>query len=162
MTSSSQQASKPVPTMPPMKRQQFKLFQTPLDLAHHYWKLLLLPGDSVIDATCGNGHDTLFLADLLLKRETKGQIIAIDAQPQAIAATKKRLEEHLLAPLLDQVNFFEQCHSSFPPTIEKESIALIVYNLGYLPGGNKQHTTLTATTKQSLEAENRKTFPEDL
>lgn len=132
------------------QRKQFKLFQTPLDLAHNYWQQLLKPGDCVIDATSGNGHDTLFLAKLILSDE-KGHIIALDIQQQAVENTRQLLKDNLKG-LPGNISTYRQCHSTFPSFLEKESVALIVYNLGYLPGGNKSLTTLSDTTLKSLEA----------
>ncbi|MBS0628358.1 MAG: hypothetical protein JSS09_09120, partial [Verrucomicrobia bacterium] len=50
-------------------RQNFPLFNTPIDLAHHFWESLLEDGDGVIDATCGNGKDSLKLAEYLQKKK---------------------------------------------------------------------------------------------
>lgn len=124
----------------------FQLFQTPLDLAHTYWQQFLNPGDRVIDATCGNGHDSLFLARLHCS------VIALDKQEQAIESTKKLLNEHLHKEHLKNVLFYTQCHSSFPSDLEWGSVALLVYNLGYLPGGDKKLTTESLITIKSLEA----------
>lgn len=135
-----------------MTRRQFSLFQTPIDLAHAYWRQLLVPGNCVIDATCGNGNDTLLLAQIVLQDGATGRIIAMDKQQQALDAARQLLARHLSSERLSHVSFYQQCHSSFPDEIGKESVALIVYNLGYLPGGNKNLTTLSATTIQSLEA----------
>ena len=69
-------------------------------------------GDHVVDATCGNGHDTAFLADLV---GAEGQVYAFDIQPQALAAAKKRL---LAGNLLKQVELLEASHaetSKWPP-----------------------------------------------
>lgn len=132
--------------------QQFKLFQTPLDLAHAYWKQLLSGGDHAIDATCGNGYDTLFLSQLVLDNKHTGRVIGLDAQQQAIEKTEMLLKEKLPQAQLNNIFLYNQCHSSFPVSIEKESISLIVYNLGYLPGGNKTLTTTGSTTLLSLKA----------
>ncbi|HEV8052136.1 MAG TPA: class I SAM-dependent methyltransferase [Parachlamydiaceae bacterium] len=139
------------------KRQQFLLFQTPLDLAHAYWQKLLKPGDCVIDATCGNGHDTLFLSGIVLDMdnsaaEKKGYVIAIDTQEQAIENTRNLLNQNLPKNLLDRISLHQQCHSSFPPSLRDESVNLVVYNLGYLPGGDKALTTVCPTTIKSLKA----------
>jgi Putative rRNA methylase len=131
---------------------QFQLFQTPIDLAHAYWQQLLKPGDRVIDATCGNGHDTLFLAKLILDKENIGGIIVLDKQECAIANTKKLLGENLPEEFLKQVSFHTQCHSSFPAHLHQGSIALLVYNLGYLPGGDRTLTTERPTTIESVSA----------
>jgi len=128
----------------------FPLFQSHLDLAHSYWKSIILPGDCVVDATCGNGHDTLFIAQLALNEEKKGLVIAIDTQKQAIEATRERLATSLSSELLPSVSFINQCHSQFPDDLPKESVKLIVYNLGYLPGGDKSLTTQNKTTLESL------------
>lgn len=122
-----------------MKGQRFPLFHSPIDLAHHFWHLLLKNGDGAIDATCGNGHDTLFLAQIC------DRVLSIDIQPKALQNAKKRLEEHGL----DHVTFLLQSHETFPPT--DFPIKLIVYNLGYLPGGDKERTTLVATTLKSVQ-----------
>jgi len=131
------------------KRKQFQLFQTPLDLAHAYWKKLLKIGDIVIDATCGNGHDTVFLANLILDDTRKGYLIAMDIQEQAIENTRDRLHAKF-SPDLHGIEFVQQCHSSFSPHLKNESVTLIVYNLGYLPGADKNLTTFGPTTLKSL------------
>lgn len=136
----------------PAQRLKFPFFQTPLDLAHAYWLRLLKPGNRVIDATCGNGHDTLFLANLVLNSDSKGSVIALDKQQLALDKTQALLKANLSENFLSSIFLYAQCHSSFPLHLEKESISLIVYNLGYLPGGDKNLTTISPTTLQSLEA----------
>ena len=124
--------------------QRFPLFQGHLDLAQLFWKKILQPGDWAIDATCGNGQDTAKLAQII---GSAGGIIAIDLQKEAIASTQNRLRNSQACP----IHFFCQCHSSFPSFCLEKPIRLIVYNLGYLPGGNKQLTTQTATTLASIQ-----------
>ncbi len=130
-------------------RSNFNLFQSHLDLAHSYWHKIVNPGDVVIDATCGNGQDTLLLCRLALT-ESEGSLYAIDIQPKAIKQTQAFLTEHLSAPLLNRIHYQQSCHSVFPSSITPESVSLIAYNLGYLPGNNKQLTTMTETTLHSL------------
>lgn len=103
--------------------------------AHAVWRDHLRPTDIVIDATCGNGHDTLVLASLA------HHVYALDIQKEALETTKKRLSGYT------NITYCHQCHSTLPDV----SPALIVYNLGYLPGGDKEVTTMTATTLRSLE-----------
>lgn len=126
------------------------MFQTPIDLAHSYWEKILTSGDLAIDATCGNGHDTLMLSKLALSTHSQGKVFAIDTQIEAIQNTEERLKTSIDPKLLDKVFFYHQCHSSFPQNILKGSVKLIVYNLGYLPRGNKEITTKTNTTLESL------------
>ncbi len=106
-------------------------------------------GGWAIDATCGNGNDTLKLAEIL--REKQGGIICIDLQQEAIDKTKDLLQSHLSAEDLTRVHLHCQSHTHFPPIAEKNPIRLIVYNLGYLPKGNKWVTTMTLSTVESVK-----------
>lgn len=125
-------------------------FQPHIQLAHRYWQECIRPGDSAIDATCGNGHDTWMLCQLVL-REENGQVFAYDVQEQALATTLKRLEEKLTAAKLNRVKLIKGCHSHFTEISHENPIGLIVYNLGYLPGGDKTQTTIVQTTLQSVQ-----------
>jgi SAM-dependent methyltransferase len=111
-----------------------------LDQAHFYWKNLLKPDDHVIDATCGNGKDTLRLAELI----PEGHVYALDIQEIALQKARE------LIPY-SNISYLLQCHSRLPAGLPAGRFKLVVYNLGYLPGGNKNLTTLTATTLESLE-----------
>ena len=114
------------------------LFAMHIDAAHTQWDQLLSSEDIVIDATCGNGHDSAFLAPRCK------HLFCIDIQEDAIAQTRRRLEQW------DHITYLNQSHETFPKVTQP--IKLIVYNLGYLPGGNKAVTTLTETTLKSIEA----------
>lgn len=124
----------------------FPLFQSHLDLAHNYWDRLLQNGDWAIDATCGGGNDSLFLAAIVEKKGS-GEVIAIDIQEEAVTRTKERIP----AALIPKVHLFNQSHENFPALSSEMPIKLVVYNLGYLPKGNKQLTTQTSTTLQSVQ-----------
>lgn len=121
-----------------------------IEIAHAIWLSLVQPGDLVIDATCGNGHDTLYLAQIALKSPT-GMLYGLDVQPDAIFKTRSLLETHLTSEALKRIKLIVGCHSQFPEEIVPNSIKLIVYNLGYLPGGVKSLTTSVDTTLKSLE-----------
>jgi len=113
-----------------------------IQLAHSYWKNHL-QNDSqhtswAIDATCGNGHDTHFLAKIC-----EG-VISIDIQEKAIENAKQTAES-------SNIFYFCQSHENYPTLAYENPISLIVYNLGYLPGGDKGLTTLTPSTLSSLE-----------
>jgi hypothetical protein len=129
----------------------FPLFNSHLELAHHYWKQLIKVGDHVIDATCGNGHDTLVLAEQVLS-PSSGRVYAFDIQPQALVKTEQLLKTGLKENLRNKVFLMQQCHSKWPEEIASQSIKLIVYNLGYLPGGDKGVTTRRGTTLASIES----------
>jgi methylase of polypeptide subunit release factors len=114
-----------------------------IPFAHALWAKVLSPNDSCLDATCGNGHDTLALARML----PQGQIFAFDLQEAAIEKTRQRL---IQAGLEARATLFLKSHESFPDILP-QSLQLIVYNLGYLPGGDKSLTTQSAITLKSLQ-----------
>jgi hypothetical protein len=110
---------------------------------------LLTAGDYAIDATAGNGHDTLFLAKCL---HPGGRLWAIDIQAVAIEATRARLSE---AGLLEGLTLLQANHAELLNLIPEAchgKIKVIVFNLGYLPGGNKACVTLPHSTLSGLSA----------
>lgn len=114
-----------------------------LSCAHALWSNIISPNDLVIDATLGNGHDALFLAKCL---KGQGTLLGYDIQKKSIDASNELFSAH---PELKSIhtNFFLQSHEEIDASLPK----LIVYNLGYLPGGDKSITTTTNTTKKSIE-----------
>lgn len=114
-----------------------------LSLAHAYWQEHLRAEDTAIDATCGNGHDTAWLAGHL----ASGLTIGLDLQQCAIDKTAS----HLRSGSVGRVALYRMCHADIDRIPLPSPPRLIVYNLGYLPGGDKTIVTQTATTLQSLE-----------
>lgn len=102
------------------------------------------PGDTVIDATMGNGHDTEKLARLVGEN---GRVYAFDVQPQAVENTRARLEE---AGLLDRVTLLLESHARIKDFVT-EPVRAVVFNLGWLPGGDKQVTTLLDSTMIAVQ-----------
>lgn len=116
-----------------------------LDLAKLFWKRQLVSGDTAIDATCGNGNDTLFLAKLPLSG-----LFALDIQPAAIEKTRELLAGHLNEEELKRVALCHMSHEDLRKVPCPIPPSLIVYNLGYLPGGDKSLTTKTESTLESI------------
>jgi hypothetical protein len=134
---------------------EFPLFQSHIDLAHSYWKKILRPHDHAIDATCGNGKDTLVLANLLFRifpHSQESTLIGIDIQSEAIERTRTLLSTHLSEKENARIFLCNQSHAAFPAIAYQAPIRLIVYNFGYLPGGGKSITTVSETSLQSLQA----------
>lgn len=65
--------------------------QRVLQYAQQLLKDSIEEGDTAVDATAGNGHDTLFLAQLV---GDEGQVYAFDVQKEAVDATLLRLLDH--------------------------------------------------------------------
>lgn len=103
------------------------------------------PGDRVIDATMGNGHDTAMLAELV---GPQGQVIAFDVQPGAVEHTRARLEE---AGLLPRCSLHCLGHEHVAEVVDGP-VQAAMFNLGWLPGGDKRVTTQWETTRQAVEA----------
>lgn len=121
-----------------------------LTLSKTYWAAHLKPGDIAIDATCGNGHDTLFLGQYLLS-DPDSAIFAFDVQPEAVQSTELLLKKHLSHDHLERVLLHRRSHLDLCAIPYPYSPRLIVFNLGYLPGGNKKITTQTETTLESIK-----------
>lgn len=134
-----------------IRRSAFALFQSHLDLAHRYWREILTEGDWAVDATCGAGRDTLLIATCLKKHSEWG-VISLDIQQEAFHRTRALLGTHLSIQEQSHIHLIEQSHETFPPIAYQHPIRLIVYNLGYLPCGDKQRTTQTPTTLLSVQA----------
>lgn len=118
-----------------------------LKLARWYWTEHLQEGDVAIDATCGNGHDTLFLAELPLS-----SLYSIDIQPTAIRNTKELLVNNLNKKALKKVIVSQISHDDLKKIPLPKPPSLIVYNLGYLPGGDKTITTSVKSTLSSVHS----------
>jgi hypothetical protein len=119
-------------------------------VAHQCWRKHLKEGEWVVDATCGNGRDTLFLAECVLGGSSGG-VIGLDIQEQAIENTRLLLKQSLPPSQYDRIHLYQQSHATFPSQALGYPISLIVYNLGYLPKGKKQITTTSETTLASIE-----------
>jgi predicted methyltransferase len=118
-------------------------------LAHQAVAAVLAPGDIAIDATVGNGHDTLFLAQQV---GINGKVYGFDIQEAALDSAWQRL---LAAGETAQVALYHAGHEAMavllPETVAGR-VRAVMFNLGYLPGGDKQRTTGTSTTLAAVQA----------
>ncbi|MDL2306540.1 class I SAM-dependent methyltransferase [Desulfovibrio sp. OttesenSCG-928-C06] len=105
------------------------------------------PWPVAVDGTAGNGVDTEFLAQAV---EEAGLVLAFDVQSEAIAATTERLEK---SGVSSRVRLIKDNHDRVRAYLPKEAKVLAaMYNLGFLPGGSPDVTTLPESTVASLEA----------
>lgn len=104
-------------------------------------------GDVVMDATMGNGYDTLFLWKRV---QPTGKVIAFDVQPRAIILTKKLLHNHGWKEQDTTVELILDSHSHFVKYIDKP-LKAVMFNLGYLPGWNKEVSTSWTEIKCVLD-----------
>jgi hypothetical protein len=118
-----------------------------VNTTHNLIREILHPGDIAIDATIGNGHDTLFLAEQV---GSSGHIYGFDVQQAAIDSTLDKFQRTQLS------NYLTLIHASHADMGEKipahlhGKIRVIMFNLGYLPGGDKTVITQTDSTLKAL------------
>ena len=124
------------------------LIRSTANLAMHILKEYISDKDSVIDATCGNGHDTLSLAGCKPRR-----LYAFDIQQQAISNTEALLTSSGFAGELKDGSISLICdsHENMYKYIDSR-ISAIIFNLGYLPGGDKTKTTSVTSTLKAVKA----------
>ena len=121
-----------------------------LNIAHEWIRHSVTEGDTVIDATVGNGHDTLFLARLV---GCTGSVVGVDIQADALTQTKSFLEGASATEglnLEERVSLHLMCHSRLNE-VYKGEINAAMFNLGYLPSSDKSIITQKDTTLMALD-----------
>ena len=125
------------------------ILQPIIPFAHGLLEKAVTPGDVVVDATMGNGHDTLFFAKLVGEN---GQVFAFDIQAEALKNTEKRLEENEIPQ--ERVKLIRESHvcigQSIPQALHSK-IKACIFNLGYLPGGDKSICTQGESSIQAVQ-----------
>ena len=111
--------------------------------ARRYVAEALTPGSVAVDATMGNGHDTLFLARAV---GPTGQVYAFDIQPAALHNTTALLAE---AGLVAKVELLLADHSQLDRYITAP-VDAVMFNLGYLPGSDRELVTTPVSTSTAL------------
>ncbi|MDF2840507.1 MAG: putative rRNA methylase [Clostridia bacterium] len=120
------------------------LLNNSLHISHELVGKVVKPGDVVIDATMGNGNDTLFLANLV---GADGKVYAFDVQQMALDNTKKRLED---AGVMDRAELILDGHQNIEKYVPS-GIKAVMFNLGYLPKGDHSIGTKAETTIEAIE-----------
>jgi hypothetical protein len=117
-------------------------------LAHQIIAKHLRSGDFAVDATLGNGRDTLFLANCV---GDYGHVYGFDIQLQAVIKTRQYLEN---AGFLERTTLFNVSHALMDHFLPKElagKFRVFMFNLGYLPGAEKTIITQTESTLAALK-----------
>ena len=116
-----------------------------IDIVHKMLKNTVKPGDFCIDATAGNGHDTVFLCELVGK---EGKVLAMDIQQSAVDSTRTNLAEHCFSEIGE---VFCKSHSEMDELAEPESADCVVFNFGWLPGGDHDIFTRAETSVPAIK-----------
>jgi len=120
------------------------LLKNALYISHRIIEKVVMPGDIVVDATAGNGNDTLFLANLV---GDEGKVYAFDIQDKAIENTKKRLLEN---DKYKNVKLIKDSHENMDKYVP-DGVKAVMFNLGYLPGGDHSIGTKPSSTIKAME-----------
>lgn len=114
-----------------------------LKLSHAHFKAHIKEGDTVIDATAGRGRDTLLLSTLVGKN---GRVFAFDIQEEALRSTKALLSEHGR----ENVTLILDSHHKLCDHVKEA--AAVVFNFGFLPGGDHTVFFRPDTSIKAIEA----------
>ncbi|MBP1969568.1 16S rRNA C1402 N4-methylase RsmH [Virgibacillus natechei] len=117
-----------------------------LHYAHELLEGSINKGETVIDATCGNGNDTLFLSKII---GDSGHVLAFDIQNQAIINTKQLLDDHKCT----NVTVIQDSHANiFNHVSANQEIGGAIFNLGYLPNSDKSVITKGESTLSAIHS----------
>lgn len=135
------------------KHESFQFLEDPIGVNRDFLASVVMPGDLVVDATCGNGHDSFFLRNQI---GAQGVLFAYDIQQSAILATEGMINKggeicrgttFLLNRShkdLAEVALYIKSHPG-------RRLKSVVYNLGYLPGGTREIATQSDITIKSVK-----------
>lgn len=110
---------------------------------------VLEPGCIAVDATVGNGYDTVFLAR---RAGNSGHVFGFDIQEDAVHQTRARLNEEC-APR--NWTLFHTGHENMLEVIPEEfhgKVSAVMFNLGFLPGSDKSVITQSETTLKAIDS----------
>lgn len=120
------------------------------DLAMYLTMGYVEEGDLAIDATCGNGFDTLMLSEAVGE---DGAVVSFDIQESAVEAARKHLRDERVENTIVVHDSFINMRKYIEEDVDEEceKPKAVVFNLGYLPGGNKDITTITEDTLEGVK-----------
>ena len=125
-----------------------------VNAAHNIIRDVLHSGDIAIDATVGNGHDTLFLVEQV---SPSGRVFGFDIQQAAIDST--RIKAGAYCRMLPEcLTLIQASHADMGEKIPLQyhgKISVCMFNLGYLPGGDKSIITQTDSTLAAINIASR-------
>ncbi|MDD4334976.1 MAG: class I SAM-dependent methyltransferase [Desulfotomaculaceae bacterium] len=102
-------------------------------------------GGTSVDATAGRGNDTLFMAGLA---GPDGRVFSFDIQEDALQSTRLLLED---AGMADRVTLVKAGHEDMEHYVSGP-VDAVIFNLGYLPGGEHSFITRPDTTVRALQS----------
>lgn len=125
------------------------VFRRVTQLASVLMQSHLNEGDTAVDATAGTGEDTCMMAESVGK---KGKVIAFDIQKQALELTEEKLKARGLREQVILLNAGHETMRNQEAVLTADNIRGIMFNLGYLPGGNETVCTQSATSLEAIRS----------
>jgi len=122
------------------------MYDNAVSYVHNVLGNILREGDICVDATIGNGWDTALMADLVGE---SGTVYGFDIQPVALDVTRSRTSGCPATIILHH-----QGHETMASAVDgmhHGHVKAVTFNLGYLPGGDKEVTTVAETTSRGLQ-----------
>ena len=117
-----------------------------LGLSHQFMAAHIREGAFCIDATAGKGRDTLFLCRLVGE---SGRVLALDIQPDAVAQTTALLT---VEGVIHRAEVVQTCHSRMGDYAAPASVDGIMFNFGWLPGGDHNTFSHADTSVAAVKA----------
>ncbi len=124
---------------------------------HLFWLDKLKTAEYIVDTTCGNGYDTIFLYEHM---NNNASLLAIDIQEVAVLKTKEKIKELRNNNTETFKNFSQEEKKIFFRQGDHKEVLktsgfpwydLVVFNLGYLPGGDHTFHTKGVNTCKAIE-----------
>lgn len=119
---------------------------TAVQLVHRLLSGMLAPGGLYLDATCGNGHDTLFLCGLA---GPDGRVLGLDIQSEAVRATNALLARNGMEAVGQAV---EADHADLARFAPPGSADCVMFNFGWLPGASHAVHSQADNSLRALQA----------
>lgn len=118
-----------------------------VEFQHHLWNVVLKKANIIIDATCGNGHDLLYLFKNSLK---ESNIYTFDIQKNALQYSRDKIFS-LKEENTSRIKFIHDSHENMKNHRIPTPYDLVVFNLGYLPKGDHSITTKADSTINAIK-----------
>ncbi|MGN0623764.1 MAG: tRNA (mnm(5)s(2)U34)-methyltransferase [Oscillospiraceae bacterium] len=116
-----------------------------VQLAHEFLRQQIKQGELCIDCTAGRGNDTVFLCSLV---GSTGKVLSFDIQKEAVESTALLVEQNGYS---DIAQVIKDSHENIDKYAEENSVSAIVFNFGWLPGGDHKIHTETSSSIAAIE-----------
>lgn len=120
-------------------------YKNAVEACHSLLTHRLKQGMTVVDATVGNGYDSLHVLKIL---DRSGKLIGLDIDPLAIENTQRLLWEN---GYKDYAQLYCTDHQNLQQFVDVP-VDCILFNFGYLPGNKQRYTTIGSSSCQAVHA----------